>query len=128
VAWQHLGWFMMGWVTGGILLWVDDKWSQKWYESQPITRSVGFFLALVAVGIIVVTTAGSGLGSGLVMSILTGLLCEVWWWQAEPAAFRVRFLHDIKPQAVADLEQRWQGKWGYLVGLAWLGVVLLSLI
>lgn len=128
LAWQHLGLFMLGWLIGGLLLWVDDRWSQKWYDSPPLTRSVGFFLALVAVGIIVVTSAGSAIGNGLVMSMLTGLLCEIWCWQAEPLAFRHRFLHDIRSEAVEDLEQRWQGKWGIVAGLAWLAVVLLSLI
>ncbi len=128
LIWQHLAWFMVGWLIGGVVLWADDRWSQQWYESSPITRSVGFFLALVAVGIVVVTSAGSALGSGLVMSLLTGFLGEVWLWQTEPAAFRDRFLHDIRSQAVADLEPWWQGKWGYIAGVAWLGVVLLSLI
>lgn len=126
--WQLAGAFLIGWILAFVGLQLDDTKSYTWYQSQPITRSIFFVVALFILGSFVITSAGSGIGTGLILGLWTALTIEVLGLQQDPAAFNDRFLHDIKPEKREKFAQTWQYKWGsvMLVGLVFLvGLTLL---
>lgn len=123
--WQMAALLLVGFLLGIIGLRVDSANAWKWYQSQPLTRSIFFILALFVLGVFVITSAGSSLGTGLILGLWLGLLLEVQGLQHDEVAFSERFLHDIKPEVRTAFLQTWHGKWSLMM---WLGLVLLGLL
>jgi hypothetical protein len=118
-GWWLMGEIALGWLIGWIVLWADDRWSQRWYESAPITRSIWFLLVFVALAIYVATSTGSLVGIGLVESMLTWYVLEIWAWQAWPTSFAERYLAGLKTSAALELEAQMAGNWVWLAVVTW---------
>ena len=123
--WQMAALLVAGVILGMIGLRVDSANAWKWYQSQPLTRSIFFILALFVVGVFVITSAESSLGTGLIMGLWLGLLLEVQSLQHDEQAFSERFLHDIKPAAREQFLITWRGKWSLVM---WGGFAVLGLL
>jgi hypothetical protein len=123
--WQMAALLVAGVILGMIGLRVDSANAWKWYQSQPMTRSIFFILSLFGLGVFVITSAGSSLGTGLVLGLWLGLLLEVQSLLRDEVAFAERFLHDIKPEVREKFLQTWRGKWSLMM---WLGLAVLALL
>lgn len=110
-GWQRWLMFVAGLYLGIAFLYVDEKWLNSFYEEQGhpqypklITRSTLFLLAFVPLAIFVLTSAGSLLGTGMVLGIEVGLLEEMWRYRhimmsderGTYSIFQWRFFHDLK--------------------------------
>lgn len=123
--WQMAALLVAGVILGMIGLRVDSANAWKWYQSQPLTRSVFFILALFVVGVFVITSAESSLGVGLILGLWLGLSLEVQSLQHDETAFSERFLHDIKPTLRQEFFQTWRSKWSLVM---WFGFVVLGFL
>lgn len=123
--WQIAALFVVGLIAGIVALRLDSTNAWKWYQSQPVTRSMFFILSLFVAGVFVITSTESSLGAGLIMGLWFGLALEVQSLEHDEPAFLERFLHDIKPTAREQFLQTWRGKWSLLM---WFAFVVLGLL
>lgn len=94
--------FAVGCGLAGALLFFDEMVFSKKYAEQGVTkkivmtRSILFVLTLFPLGIFVTTSSGSSLGMGLLLSLLAGLLLEMFLLRGSVTAFNARFLSQLK--------------------------------
>lgn len=107
--WTRFALFVLGVLLGLVLLILDEVYFYQHYNEkeeleaaqqaqQPpflVTRSTLFLIALVPLGLFVVTSTGSALGGGLMMGIILGLMLELWEYRRLPQAFKQRFLSQL---------------------------------
>lgn len=110
--WTRFVLFVLGLALGLGLLILDAKKLFEFYNEEEelklaqtqqqspflVTRSTLFLIALVPVGLFVVTSTGNALGGGLMMGVLLGLLQELWEYRQLPQAFKQRFLSQLKTE------------------------------
>ncbi len=108
--WVRFALFVVGVLLGYALLIFDQVRLFKFYNEREeleqaaanqqdpflVTRSTMFLLALIPLGLFVITSTGSALGGGLMMGLLLGLILELWEYRRLPQAFKHRFLSQLK--------------------------------
>lgn len=105
--WWHTVLFIIGLVLGLVLMVGDEKIGWKYYQevnqtTHLITRSLLFILAFIPLQVFVVTSTGSYVGVGMVLSIGLVLLTELWLVRHTPV-LEQRFLWQLKrPLTVTD--------------------------
>lgn len=88
--------FMVGALIAVVILWFDEFKGYTWYAEpdspvQLITRSPLFFAAYLPMTIFMVTSSGSALGMGIVLSIGWILLTELLLMRSDISALNARF-------------------------------------
>ncbi|HCC84176.1 MAG TPA: hypothetical protein DEP87_00615, partial [Candidatus Pacebacteria bacterium] len=126
--WQVAGQFLVGWSLAMVGLKLDEQNSWRWYQTTALTRSVSFAVVLLVIGSVVIPTTSNAVGSGIILGLWTQLATEVLIWQTDQLGFRQKFLHDIKLNLIDEFEKTWNGKWGAIMGLGLLVLVILMLI
>lgn len=108
--WMRFALFAVGVLLGYALLIFDRVRLFKFYNEDEeleqaeqnqrdpflVTRSTLFLLALIPLGLFVITSTGSALGGGLMMGLLLGLIFEMWEYRRLPQIFKHRFLSQLK--------------------------------
>ncbi len=108
--WFRFVLFVLGVLLGWGLLKADQERLYEFYNEeeelkkvqaegrQPflMTRSTLFLLSLVPLGLFVVTSTGSALGGGIMMSLILGIVLELWEYRPLPKEFQQRFLSQMK--------------------------------
>jgi hypothetical protein len=107
--------FVLGCIGGSLLLIMDERFAWRWYNErfsaaqQLITRSLLFVGVYLLLALYIVTSAGSSLGSGLVMGLGLGVVLEMWLFKQDVGEFQNRFAwqvnHVFTPVHVTRLVQ-----------------------
>lgn len=102
ILWIQVTLLIVGIVIGEALLFADRLSLYRYYDegrsSVPnlVTRSVLFMLALVPLGVFILSSTGSRLGAGVLLGLVAGLASEVWWYRGDPNLFHELFLFQVK--------------------------------
>ena len=94
--------FVFGSVAALVLLFLDDALLADKYTEQGLakrvvlTRSLLFLLVLVPLGIFITTSAGSSVGLGIVLTLITALVLEMSLLVKNRDLFVERFLSQLK--------------------------------
>ncbi len=93
----------------GVGVLVADRWYlYTLYEDQNVavpglvTRSMVFMLALIPLGVFIMSSSGSRLGVGVLMGVMAGLVLELWWYHRIPELFHRTFLFQVKREYNQD--------------------------
>ena len=105
--WWQAAMFVAGLVLGLALLVIDKHYLYRYYmedqsNSELMTRSLLFLIALVPLSLFVVTSSGSLVGSGLVLGLVSGLVGEMVMLRNQPDEFRAVFLSQMQRQVSED--------------------------
>lgn len=95
-AWWDKAWFVIGILSGVILLIGDETKFHVWYQEKGepnflVTRSPIFWLSLAPMSVIVLMSFGSVWANGLMGSLMLLLLLEMGELREQPAQFQQRF-------------------------------------
>lgn len=103
--------FLVGLLLGWAILEADEAYFNKYYLEKEqlsaavkplITRSVLFMLALIPTALFVLTSTGSVIGVGVLVSITSGLALEMHSYRSDVVAFQQRFLSQLKKEVSAE--------------------------
>ena len=122
--------FIMGLTLGILLLELDELVFFRYYQeadsaekqSQLMTRSLVFMLALAPLGLFLMTSTGSFLGVGLFLGIVSSLSVELIEYRTNHAAFKSRFMQQLQRELTVT-EQQW-----FVIGFCCLGAIFALLI
>lgn len=95
--------FMIGSVLATVLLVGDQLIFSKYYNENKndpylVTRSTLFLLAFIPLSFFVVTSSGSIIGLGLILTLATSLLVEMWTFRHATQTFQELYLSQLSKQ------------------------------
>lgn len=135
LVWQRTVWpalplnlglvlMVIGLVFGNLLPTLDKRYLYPVYEGKGlVTRSLLFIGALLPLGLFMLTSTGSELGTGLVMGLLFNTLDKWWNWRRQPEIFNQKvffqFGRQLKANEINALVAILTVIVGWFVGIAW---------
>ncbi len=125
--WTTWVWLVVGLIMGWLLLFLDDLSLHRFYldrtqlDQRPrplISRSLLFLIAFVPLSLFVVTSSGSLIGGGMVISMAVVYMSELLLHKNNPQVFAQKFLWQTR----SELKQNERNL------LSWSSVVLVALL
>lgn len=100
---EQIAYFMIGSILATILLIGDQFVFSKYYNEEKndtylATRSTLFLICFIPLAVFVVTSSGSLVGLGLILTLAVTLFIEMWALRHTPTLFREKFLSQIATQ------------------------------
>jgi hypothetical protein len=137
VDWQSFLFFFAGYLLGFFLLFLDENFiyskynekidssiissddaNEKVPQTQLMTRSIFFLLALPFLAVFTFTSTGSPFAEAFVWALLTSEVAEIWALRKEPLVFSQRFFAESKHWSTQQEIQR----------IAWLSLGILVVL
>jgi len=121
----QVGIFVLGLFLGVLFLFLDQSFFAPKYFQQGVakkvvmTRSFLFVLALIPLGIFLITSSGSNLGMGMYFALFSGIIIEMILQRNDSVRFNNLFLSQLKtPFAASQVKMYLSGLvlfWIYLI-------------